>query len=87
MDSQFQFLKECCDILQSSLLEEFMEKQHLVSKLNDTEKYLWACEFETRKRMNTMIDHLKVMKIDMHSMASCQRRRFDICLTRKHFKS
>ncbi|KAI8577357.1 hypothetical protein K450DRAFT_273822 [Umbelopsis ramanniana AG] len=60
MDSQFQFLKECCDILQSSLLDEFMEKQHLVSKLNDTEKYLRNCEFETRQAMDKMLDHLKI---------------------------
>ncbi|KAI9280822.1 hypothetical protein BC943DRAFT_330376 [Umbelopsis sp. AD052] len=59
MDSQFQFLKECCDILQSSLLDVFMEKQHLVSKLNDTEKYLRACEFETRQDMDKMLNHLK----------------------------
>lgn len=60
MTTQFQFLKECCDILQTNLLDDFIEKQHLVVRLNEAEKFMAARENEIRQQMNTMLDHLKV---------------------------
>jgi ferritin len=58
--TQFQFLKECCDILQTSFLDNFIEKQHLVVRLNEAEKFMAARENEIRQQMNAMVDHLKV---------------------------
>lgn len=37
-----------------------MEKQHLVARLDETEKYLSGREFEIHQQMNAMLDHLKV---------------------------
>lgn len=46
--------------MQTSFLDNFIEKQHLVVRLNEAEKFMAARENEIRQQMNTMVDHLKV---------------------------